>query len=141
MIRKYTIYRYLLTVWLLWSCAIGGFAVPSSTSSDASWGYRPLYETSSAPSSYQFRSTSTCASAVGHTRYSSADVTICGNKHNGPRRSPWDEDPGEDDLPIGVVPPPVPVGSPLVLLLFALLYLCVRAMLHAQKQRRNTTDN
>ena len=138
MIRKNTIYRYLLTVWLLWSCAASGFAIPSSTSSNASWGYRPLYETSSSPS-YQFRSTSTCASAVGHTRYSAADVTVCGNKHNGPRKSPWDEDPSEDDLPIGVVPPPTPVGSPLILLLFALLYLFVPTTLRAQNNDKQPT--
>lgn len=84
-----------------------------------------------------FRSTSTCASAVGHSRYNSADVNVSGTKRNGPRKSPWDT-PGDDDLPIGVLPT-TPVGSPLILLLFALLYLFVPTTLRAQNNDKQPT--
>ena len=74
--------------------------------------------------SYQFRSTSTLAPVVGTTHtYAPLADSPYGAGVGGPRRGPWD-DPG--DNPIGEVDDPAPIGEPLVLILFALLFLCFK---------------
>ncbi len=74
------------------------------------WGYQPIYTTSSAMPSYQFRSTSVYLTSSGHTA-----SYVPGQQNNGPRRirlsDPFEGEPGEDDDPTGVVPDPAPLGD------------------------------
>ena len=74
---------------------------------------------------YNFRSTSSYSSIVSNNP---SFTPLADTQGNGPRnvirRAGWD-DPDDDD-PIGVVPDPTPVGSPLILLALALAYLIVR---------------
>lgn len=124
----------------------------------ASGGYRPLYSTAasaqtkvvgsgfghasattyqgisstasaavvatSAPT-YSFRSTSVYIPAA---RGVGQPVVIADNT---PRRSIWDDEPGEDDDPQGVVPDPAPLGDApwLLLLLLVAGYVLFRPML------------
>lgn len=82
---------------------------------------------------YHFQSTSVYPLKTTKTTFVPlADGT--NPSQNGIRRggNPWDEDPGDEDDPIGVVPDPTPVGSPLVLLALALVYI-------VYKKKRNWT--
>lgn len=68
-----------------------------------------------------FRTTSIMIPSTGATSVPSLSTTTALASRNKLRQSnPWDEDPTDD--PIGVVPT-VPVGSPLVLLLMAFVYV------------------
>lgn len=68
-----------------------------------------------------FRTTSIMIPSTGATSVPSLSTTTALASRNKMRQSnPWDEDPTDD--PIGVVPT-VPVGSPLVLLLLAFVYV------------------
>ena len=68
-----------------------------------------------------FRTTSIMIPSTGATSVPSLSTTTALASRNKMRQSnPWDEDPTDD--PIGVVPT-VPVGSPLVLLLMAFVYI------------------
>jgi len=102
------------------------------------------------PPSYQFQSTSTCPSAVGQSAFAPSAVFAPGCSTpagpRSPRRSgsynPWDEDGnGEIDTgdPTGEAIGQIntPVGSPMVLLLMAVAYLCVRyTMRHRRRAQR-----
>lgn len=112
-------YRWMLTAWImLWSCM------------SSVWAYDP-YSPSSAPT-YEFRSTSYFVSQKVNTPSFTplADDPYAGiAKVGGVRRdgNPWDLDnPGENDNPIGQVDEPTPIGTPLVMLLMALMYIAFR---------------
>lgn len=128
--RRISTYRWLLTVWLMLLgclCPVRAYDYtpqytnPYASPSASSFG-------STAPT-YQFRSTSAYTPSMGTTATftpladnpGASPATRPGLRKGG---NPWDEDPGDDDNPIGVVPEPI--GSPLVLLVLAALYLAVR---------------
>lgn len=142
--------RYVLMLWLLCSACYTQSVVSAATYTPqyASWGYRPLYSTAasaqtkvvgggfghasattyqgiystasaavvatSAPT-YSFRSTSVYIPAA---RGVGQPVVIADNT---PRRSIWDDEPGDDDDPTGVVPDPAPLGDAPWLLLLLLV--------------------
>ena len=74
--------------------------------------------------SYSFKTTSAYVPTVS-TSVRPIDESNTLPSRNKIRRSPWDDP--EDD-PIGVLPNETPVGSPLVLLLFAMVYLVYRRL-------------
>jgi len=88
---------------------------------------------------YQFQSTSTCSSVVGSSAFMTTTVytPYSGAPTCSPRRAKsWEPDdwgdgddwgdPGDDDFPTGVIPNPTPIGEPLILFLFAMLYVLIR---------------
>ena len=86
---------------------------------------------------YNFRTTSAYIPKVSVASFTPiADAAAQRNK----ARRGWDSDPENEDDPIGVVPVPQPVGSPLVLLLMAVAYILYRRRAinklfnHQQKQ-------
>ena len=101
-----------------------------------------VHRTSDTAPTYQFQSTSTCSSAVGASSYVITTVYEPGSStpNRAPRKTPgaynpWDEDgdgetdPWNDDYnpsgqEIGQVD--TPVGSPWVMLVFAVLYCLIR---------------
>ena len=79
---------------------------------------------------YNFRSTSTGALVVS-TAYAPHITDPCATTvsiHKARRSDPWDDDYDDEggDLPTGVIDDPAPIGEPLVLLLFALLFLLLK---------------
>jgi len=148
--NKFVLIRYVLMLWMLCgaSYTLSIASAYDRTSPSASWGYQPLHgSTMSVNSSvyggtlaggttitgtytpassrtnaltkptYQFSSTSPYlnASNMGGVR-----ITMSGGDV---MRSIWD---GEPDGPgMGELEPDVPVGEPLILLAFALLYLAI----------------
>ena len=102
--------------------ASGGGAAASSFTTGSSYNRTAVQPT------YQFQSTSAFSIPTSTT---TTFTPLADQAANGPRSgrirkggNPWDEDPGDDDNPIGVVPEPI--GSPLVLLALAMLYLALR---------------
>ena len=123
------IVRRTLAVWII---LLGFIMSPASAYSQqtksTSWSDVPSY--SPATPTYQFRSTSSYNTVVSSSTTFTplADDPYAGlAKQNGVIRTwnPWDT-PGGDDLPIGVVDPPQPIGTPMVLLLMAALYFIGR---------------
>ena len=125
MIRGNRIYIGLVTIWLL---MLGGVMSPvqayQQAKQPAAWRTTPTLSTDNSPS-YQFRSTSTYVPIVGHTSYMASEPYNPSQAH-GPNRACKDYNPWEDDpsgLGVGEVDDPAPIGSPLVLLLMAVLYI------------------
>ena len=132
---RHILYRGLLAVWiLLGGCALSS-AYASPQTQSASWGYAPVYSTGSSSATYtpkttqqmsptyQFRSTSVYLPEGSYTSYTPMVSAPFDNgaRRNGPRRDMWDDEP--DDEGIGEVADPAPVGSPLCMIVMALLYL------------------
>lgn len=127
MIRKSRMYIGLVTIWLL---LLGGTMSPvqayQQAKQPAAWRTTPTLSKDNSPS-YQFRSTSTYAPIVGHTSYMASEPYNPSQAH-GPNRAckdynPWDDTDPSGDLGLGEVDDPAPIGSPLVLLLMAVLYI------------------
>ena len=81
------------------------------------------------PTTYRFRSTSAgtlTVSSIYTPQISDPFATSLTRNKAKRDGNPWDDEPGEDDDPIGVVPDPAPLGEPLVLLLFAFLFLIIK---------------
>ena len=120
-------HRWLIAAWLmLWGCMSSAFAVPAK---DASWSQWATKNAATAAPEYQFRTTSIY---ISETSTSTATFTPLADKPsyspsspNRARKDLWDSEPTDD--PIGVVPV-VPIGEPLILLVLAILYLCLRQL-------------
>ena len=92
----------------------------------SAWRTKPVMSNELYPE-YHFRSTSTYAPIVGHTSYMASEPYNPSQAH-GPNRACKDYDPWGDTDPssengVGEVDDPAPIGSPLVLLLMAVLYI------------------
>lgn len=111
---------WLIAVWML--CGIPTVHAVSQASQPSAWQTTFTLSDDIYPS-YEFYSTSSIAPVVGSTSYHSGPCYAPGAGHGGIRRDTWGwDDPDEDDQPIGQKPV-VPVGEPLILLLFALLFI------------------
>ena len=111
---------WLIAVWML--CGIPSVHAVSQASQPSAWQTTFTLSDDIYPS-YEFYSTSSIAPVVGSTSYHSGPCYAPGAGHGGIRRDTWGWDnPDEDDQPIGQKPV-VPVGEPLILLLFALLFI------------------
>ena len=78
---------------------------------------------------YQFHSTSTCSSTLGNSSFATTTVYEPGCTSpmmNKVRRdyNPWGEEGDPSGLGVGNVD--TPVGEPLIMLVFALLYVCYK---------------
>ena len=129
MIRNNRIYIGIVTIWLL---MLGGALSPVQAYQPAqqpsAWRTKPVMSNELYPE-YHFQSTSTYTPVVGKTTYTTTE-TYNPFQASSPgrirRSSPWDEEPDDDDEnndPLGQVKDPAPIGSPLVLLVLAMLYL------------------
>lgn len=111
---------WLIAVWML--CGIPTVHAVSRASQPSAWQTTVTLSNDIYPS-YEFYSTSSITPIVGSTSYHSGPCYAPGAGHGGIRRDTWGwDDPNEDDQPIGQKPV-VPVGEPLILLLFALLFI------------------
>lgn len=108
---------WLMAIWML--CSIPSVHAVSQASQPSAWQTTYTLSNDIYPS-YEFYSTSSIAPVVGSTSYHSGPCYAPGAGHGGIRRDSWDG-PGDED-PIGVLPE-TPVGEPLILLLFALLFI------------------
>ena len=109
---------WLMAIWML--CSIPSVHAVSPASQPSAWQTTVTLSNDIYPS-YEFYSTSSIAPVVGSTSYHSGPCYAPGAGHGGIRRDSWDG-PGDDDDPVGVLPE-TPVGEPLILLLFALLFI------------------
>ncbi len=122
--RYIRIYKWLLTACLL----LGGMQSPAATfdrvSTPSAWTTKPALSEDVRPA-YTFRSSSTVSPVVGYTNYTATPgFNPGGNRvHRMRQGDPWGDP--EDD-PIAVIPDPAPVGEPIILLLFALLYVAYK---------------
>ena len=109
-----------MAIWML--CGIPSVHAVSPASQPSAWQTTVTLSNDIYPS-YEFYSTSSITPIVGSTSYHSEPCYAPGAGHGGIRRDTWGwDDPDEDDQPIGQKPV-VPVGEPLILLLFALLFI------------------
>ena len=127
--RRLVTYKWLLTAWLLWGCIFSTAWAFDRTAQPALWSTTPTFSEDVRPT-YQFHSTSAYTPTMHTTTFEpmAASPYSRANAPSRPRRSEgyWNEDgewvPGDDELPIGVLPDPAPIGEPLILFALALLY-------------------
>lgn len=118
--HRKNIILWLIAVWML--CGIPSVHAVSQASQPSAWQTTFTLSDDIYPS-YEFYSTSSITPVVGSTSYHSGPCYAPGAGHGGIRRDTWGwDDPDEEDQPIGQRPV-VPVGEPLILLLFALLFI------------------
>lgn len=124
----------VLVAWLLlW----GGLLVPARAYTEASlpqtWQRTPVMSEDVRPT-YEFRSTSSYTATSGR----GSSVTVGAAYSSRPRRGYWNngEWVADDDLPVGEVDDPIPVGEPLVLLVLAMVYGLIMGW--RRSQRRST---
>ena len=102
-------------------------------------------EQGSTPPAYQFQSTSTCPSAVGQSAFATSAVTApCSDAPVSQRRrsgawNPWGEEGEGDPSGEGIGQVNTPIGSPMALLLMAMLYLLLRIC--ARMRSNKVTDD
>lgn len=126
--KKIRIHGLMLVAWLLlW----GGLLVPTRAYAEATlpsaWQRTPVLSEDVRPN-YEFRSTSSYIATSGRGSAAPAGATYSSR----PRRS-WSWDDPEDDA-VGIVY--TPVGSPLVLLVLAIIYGLIMGW--RRSQRRST---
>ena len=136
MSRNNRIYIGIVTIWLL---MLGGTLSPvqayqlvqtyQPAQQPSAWRTKPVMSNELYPE-YHFQSTSTYTPVVGKTTYTTTE-TYNPFQASSPKRirrayNPWEDEPDDDDEnddPVGQVKDPAPIGSPLVLLVLAMLYL------------------
>ena len=132
-------YKWLVMLWLM---LIGGvwspMAVYTRVAQPSLWQKTPTMSTDVCPS-YKFRSTSSTPLVVGQTSYT-AEPYHPSQPASGPRRArqeydPWDETDPSDDLGVGEVDNPAPIGEPLILLIFAMLYIVWNLFAYVRKKQ------
>ena len=136
--RKYineNISKWLIAILLCGLCHTAAFAYGYNQSAQSkNWGYQPVYQSASTATTssiataptYRFRTTSAYISASG-----ASELYRPMFSSGSPQKSIFDDDPGEEDDPSGVVPDPAPVGDTpwLFLLLLAAGYTVCRRVL------------
>ena len=135
MSRNNRIYIGIVTIWLL---MLGGAMSPVQAYQPAqqpsAWRTKPVMSSDLYPE-YHFQSTSTYTPVVGKTAYTTTE-TYNPFQASSPKRirrayNPWEDEPEDDDEnndPVGQVKDQAPIGSPLVLLVLAMLYLLKKNM-------------
>ncbi len=131
--NKFVLYRILIVLGLGCGGCNTAFSItynasPLSGKPSDSWGYRPVYNNAPAMGyqmktdampAFDFQSTSLYLTPEHNA---SAGIKI----RPGLRRDPWsgEDDPTENEM--GVVDDPLPVGEPLILILFAFAFFGFR---------------
>ena len=134
MLNKLMKYKWVLTAWMM---LLGGLLCPnlaySQTIRSTSGVYASTIDRQSfnqaayTQPAYHFQSTSAYTTVVGSSVYSStiSSPFAAYSPMSAPRKAkaynPWDEDDDPTGEELGVVN--TPIGEPLILLLFALLYI------------------
>ena len=101
-------------------------AMNTMTSSN-SWGYQPVYNTTATSSMYQsepsfsFQSTSTYISPAKAASEGIKSRPVLRKETNPFGGLPTGEE-------IGILPPKVPIGSPIILMAFAILYIACKSL-------------
>ena len=129
-------YKWILAAWvILWGCNPSSAFASMQTPHYATWStqtYSQSYASAVSPD-YQIRSTSVYRSNMADFNF----TPLADDAHGGAPGSilkgtgtgwNWDDDDDPGDNPIGQIDDPAPVGSPFILLLMALLYLCGRVV-------------
>ena len=125
------IVRWLLALWLMMSCEVA-FAYQQATP-PAAWRTTPTLSSQTTPA-YHFRTTSSCAPVVGTTSYTSEVYTPGSSApSSSPRRArkAWDDEPDDDEIAVVNTP----VGEPLILLIFAMLYIFWNLFAYSKKKQ------
>ena len=112
------IYKWLIALWLLMSCQPILCAYQPATQPSA-WRTTPTLSEDIRPA-YQFQSTSTFAPTTHVTVYTPGSGTPYGAPYR-QRKGIDDEEEDPEGEELGQIP--TPIGSPLVLLLMAVLYI------------------
>ena len=110
---------WCLALWLL--CSLGAANAASQVSAPAAWRTTPVMSEDVHPN-YEFRSTSSYAPVVGTTSYLATSTTVYTPGASEPYRAKkdsWSETPTDEE--IGFID--TPIGEPLILLLFGLLFI------------------
>lgn len=113
------IFKWLFALWLL--CSLGAANAASQVEAPAAWRTTPTLSADVYPSC-QFRSTSSYAPVVGTTSYLSTSTVVYTPGTSNPYRAKkdsWSETPTDEE--IGFID--TPIGEPLILLLFGLLFI------------------
>jgi len=124
------LYRWLFAIWLLMGSVTGAWAYTQVTPPSA-WRTTPTLSSDIRPT-YQFRSTSSYTPVMNTTVYTPG----CSSPSQGPNRmrrggmDDEEEDPEGD--PVGTIN--TPVGEPLILLIFALLYFFANLFAYVKKK-------
>ena len=114
--RQFNMNRKKIVFWVM---MLMGFSLSSA------WAYEPITPfsggtpVSNNPADYRFQSTSPLLDNTPSVQ--DADMSVTYGANYGPLRGGLDDNPGDDDDPIGVLPV-VPVGEPLCLLFMAAAY-------------------
>lgn len=112
--------KMMILLLVLWGCMTS--SVWASTPAKQ-WGYQPVYAIRAESPTYQFRSTSTCASTLGNSIYVSTDTNTSAGmvgKKIRKNTNPWDI----TEPPVGEID--TPVGEPYILLLLAFLWIAYK---------------
>ena len=112
------LYKWLLALWILIGSETAAYAYTQAAPPSA-WRTTPTLSTDMQPA-YQFRSTSSYTPTMNTTVYTPGSSFPTGGP-NRVRKGMDDEDP--DGPEIGLVD--TPIGEPLILLLFAMLYMLI----------------
>lgn len=135
MLRQLMTYKWVLIAWMM---LLGGLLSPQGAYSQTMRSTSSVYSSTidrqpfnpaatTRPTTYGFQSTSAYTAVVGSSAYSStisspfAAYSPMGSPRKTSGYNPWDEDGDPSGEEMGVVN--TPIGEPLILLLFALLYL------------------
>lgn len=155
---QFKTYKYLLAACLLLLGCIAPIRAVAQTRQSSSWGYTSSYNSMS--STYRPSATTNTGYGTTYRGFSSGrnytpqlSGDICPSYNfqstspyqsiteksfgisilSEPLRNSWDT---PDDNEIGTVDNPTPIGEPLVLLLFAVLYLVVKLVVQHQSKRK-----
>ena len=115
---KCMLYSWLFAIWLLISNASAAYAYTQVTPPSA-WRTTPTLSKDMQPA-YQFHSTSVYTPTMNVTVYPPGSSSPASGP-NRMRRGIDDEEDDPDGLEVGMVD--TPIGEPMILLLFALLYM------------------
>ena len=116
--RRDKLYRWLFALWILIGCTS---VASAQTTAPAAWSTTPTFSTDMQPA-YQFRSTSAYTPTVNVTVYAPGSSSPAPAGPKKAKKDLWDGKP-EDGTELGNVD--TPVGDPMILLIFALLYMLI----------------
>ena len=141
--RFFNKYKWILAAWvILWGCNPSSAYASMQTPRYASWNTQKVHLTSAAAApAYQFRTTSTYRVNMPDFNFTPLADQARGGAPARIRKGGYgtyygDTDDNEDDPEgpgVGELEDPTPIGSPLILLFMALLYLFIRIPMATRK--------
>lgn len=130
--RFFNKYKWILAAWvILWGCNPSSAYASMQTPQYASWSTQKVHLTSAAAApAYQFRTTSSYRVNMPDFEFTPLADQARGGVPGRIRKGGWDD---PDDNAIGEIDDEAPIGSPLILLFMALLYLFIRIPMATRK--------